>query len=94
MALAITAKIISAPDQLCDWITCWPSGAIMNCPNDPPALAMPKAVDWRSTGTKRPSAPRTTEKLIAARPKPISQPPPIFKSNGVSTPDMTNRPKE
>ena len=53
-----------------------PSGAKMNWPKEPEAVAMPKAQLRRSGGTMRPKAAMTMEKDEKAMPMPTSTPPP------------------
>ncbi len=54
--------------------------------------AMPKATLCFSGATMRPRAPRTTEKLVADRPKPINQPAPMLKLIISLDPAITKRP--
>ena len=42
------------------------NGTIANCPNEPPAVAIPSALDRHSTGVCRPIAPRIGPKPAAA----------------------------
>src|SRR5262249_24706195 len=48
------------------------NGTIANCPNEPPAVAMPRALDRHSTGVCRPIAPRIGPKPAADMPMPAS----------------------
>ena len=60
-----------------------PSGAKMNCPKEPAAVAMPKAHERFSGGTMRPSAAITMPKDESATPMPTRMPPPMLNRIGV-----------
>src|SRR5262249_53557828 len=48
------------------------NGTIANCPNEPPAVAIPSALDRHSTGAWRPIAPRIGPNPAADMPMPAS----------------------
>jgi hypothetical protein len=51
-----------------------PAGTKANIPKEPPAEAMPSARLRFSAGTARPTAPRTTAKVVPLSPKPTRRP--------------------
>ncbi len=53
----------------------WPSGAKMNWPSEPAAVAIPKAQERLSGGTSRPKAAITIENEAVAMPTPTRMPP-------------------
>ena len=70
-----------------------PSGAKMNWPNEPEAVAMPKAQLRRSGGTMRPKAAMTIEKDEKAMPTPTSNPPATLNMKGVPVKAMSSTPR-
>ena len=70
-----------------------PSGAKMNCPSEPDAVAMPKAQLRRSGGTMRPRAAMTIEKDEKAMPMPTSRPPARLNITGVAAKAISSTPR-
>ena len=80
MVSAVTAeRIRSVLAQLTPSIRLRPKGSMMNCPNDPIDMAMPKAMLRRSGGSARLMAPKTIGKVVPASPRPTRPPAAIAK---------------
>ena len=70
----------------------WPSGAKMNCPMEPAAVATPKAQERFSGGTRRPKAAATMENDAVPMPAPVNTPPVSVISVGVCEKAMRKMP--
>ena len=75
---------ISAVCQPNATMKAWPKGAKMDCPSEPAAVAIPKAQERFSGGTRRPKAAMTSVKDVVAMPTPARRPPVRYMRPGES----------
>jgi hypothetical protein len=69
-----TPRTTSACDHPVPEMRAWLTGSMVNCPKEPPVLATVSAMVRFSGGASRPTAPRTTEKLVPLMPSPTRRP--------------------